>query len=120
VPVNFARRPLWLVKGVDRSGRNDFRIGHLETEWKLSHDPLALVISVSLVAAAAPDAPSAPDSEAADLVLYNGKVVTVDGSFSIARAVAIRASDRRGGRRRARSGHSPGQRRSRSTSRAHA
>ena len=28
VPVNFARRPLWLVKGVDRSGRNDFRIGH--------------------------------------------------------------------------------------------
>ena len=33
VPVNFARRPLWLVKGVDRSGRNDFRIGHI---WKLS------------------------------------------------------------------------------------
>ncbi|MDB5913511.1 MAG: phytanoyl-CoA dioxygenase family protein [Ramlibacter sp.] len=28
VPVNFARRPLWLVKGVDRSGRNDFTIGH--------------------------------------------------------------------------------------------
>jgi len=28
VPVNFARRPLWLVRGVDRSGRNDFRIGH--------------------------------------------------------------------------------------------
>jgi hypothetical protein len=28
VPVNFARRPLWLVKGVDRSGRNDFSIGH--------------------------------------------------------------------------------------------
>ena len=28
VPVNFARRPLWLVKGVDRSGRNDFNIGH--------------------------------------------------------------------------------------------
>ena len=28
VPVNFARRPLWLVKGVDRSGRNDFAIGH--------------------------------------------------------------------------------------------
>ena len=27
VPVNFARRPLWLVRGVDRSGRNDFRIG---------------------------------------------------------------------------------------------
>jgi len=28
VPVNFARRPLWLVKGQDRSGRNDFSIGH--------------------------------------------------------------------------------------------
>ena len=28
VPVNFARRPLWLVRGVDRSGRNDFSIGH--------------------------------------------------------------------------------------------
>ena len=28
VPVNFARRPLWLVKGVDRSGRNDFSVGH--------------------------------------------------------------------------------------------
>jgi hypothetical protein len=30
VPVNFARRPLWLVKGVDRSGRNDFDLGHTE------------------------------------------------------------------------------------------
>lgn len=30
VPVNFARRPLWLVKGVDRSGRNDFNLGHTE------------------------------------------------------------------------------------------
>jgi hypothetical protein len=28
VPVDFARRPLWLVSGVDRSGRNDFVIGH--------------------------------------------------------------------------------------------
>jgi ectoine hydroxylase-related dioxygenase (phytanoyl-CoA dioxygenase family) len=28
VPVNFAHRPLWLVKGVDRTGRNDFNIGH--------------------------------------------------------------------------------------------
>ena len=27
VPVNFARRPLWLLKGQDRAG-NDFRIGH--------------------------------------------------------------------------------------------
>ena len=28
VPVDFANRPLWLVKGVDRSGRNDFAVGH--------------------------------------------------------------------------------------------
>ncbi|HEY6353888.1 MAG TPA: hypothetical protein VIY30_05315, partial [Burkholderiaceae bacterium] len=28
VAVNFAQRPLWLLKGVDRSGRNDFEIGH--------------------------------------------------------------------------------------------
>ena len=27
VAVNFAQRPLWLVKGQDRAG-NDFRIGH--------------------------------------------------------------------------------------------
>jgi len=26
--VNFANRPLWLLKGVDRTGRNDFRRGH--------------------------------------------------------------------------------------------
>ena len=26
--VNFAQRPLWLLRGVDRSGRNDFEIGH--------------------------------------------------------------------------------------------
>jgi hypothetical protein len=26
--VDFARRPLWLLKGIDRSGRNDFEIGH--------------------------------------------------------------------------------------------
>jgi ectoine hydroxylase-related dioxygenase (phytanoyl-CoA dioxygenase family) len=28
VPVNFAQRPLWLLKGTDRSGRNDFTVGH--------------------------------------------------------------------------------------------
>jgi ectoine hydroxylase-related dioxygenase (phytanoyl-CoA dioxygenase family) len=26
--VNFAERPLWLLRGVDRSGRNDFELGH--------------------------------------------------------------------------------------------
>ena len=28
VAVNFANRPLWLLKGVDCSGRNDFEVGH--------------------------------------------------------------------------------------------
>jgi ectoine hydroxylase-related dioxygenase (phytanoyl-CoA dioxygenase family) len=28
VPVAFATRPLWLVSGVDRTGKNDFTIGH--------------------------------------------------------------------------------------------
>ena len=28
IPVAFATRPLWLVRGVDRTGRNDFTIGH--------------------------------------------------------------------------------------------
>jgi ectoine hydroxylase-related dioxygenase (phytanoyl-CoA dioxygenase family) len=28
VPVDFAQRPLWLVRGVDRQGGNDLRAGH--------------------------------------------------------------------------------------------
>jgi hypothetical protein len=32
VPVNFAQRPLWLVKGVDRHGGNDFIAGHCVAE----------------------------------------------------------------------------------------
>ena len=28
VPVNFAQRPIWLLRGVDRSGRNNFKVGH--------------------------------------------------------------------------------------------
>jgi hypothetical protein len=28
IPVSFATRPLWLVKGIDRTGRNDFEVGH--------------------------------------------------------------------------------------------
>lgn len=31
VPVEFAQRPIWLVRGTDRSGLNDFDIGH--TLW---------------------------------------------------------------------------------------
>jgi chlorinating enzyme len=31
VPVNFAQRPLWLVRGVDRCGLNDFEVGHRRT-----------------------------------------------------------------------------------------
>jgi ectoine hydroxylase-related dioxygenase (phytanoyl-CoA dioxygenase family) len=27
VPVAFATRPLWLLRGADRTGRNDFRVG---------------------------------------------------------------------------------------------
>ena len=28
-PVEFPRRPIWLVRGVDRCGKNDFTIGHI-------------------------------------------------------------------------------------------
>ena len=28
IAVNFAQRPIWLLRGVDRSGRNDFSVGH--------------------------------------------------------------------------------------------
>jgi hypothetical protein len=28
VPVEFAGRPIWLVRGIDRCGRNDFATGH--------------------------------------------------------------------------------------------
>jgi Phytanoyl-CoA dioxygenase (PhyH) len=29
VAVNFAQRPIWLLRGVDRTGQNDFVVGHL-------------------------------------------------------------------------------------------
>ena len=28
IPVSFAQRPLWLLRGKDRTGRNDFAVGH--------------------------------------------------------------------------------------------
>jgi hypothetical protein len=28
VAVNFANRPLWLLSGMDRTGLNDFEVGH--------------------------------------------------------------------------------------------
>jgi len=28
VPVSFATRPLWLLRGQDRTGQNDFEVGH--------------------------------------------------------------------------------------------
>jgi ectoine hydroxylase-related dioxygenase (phytanoyl-CoA dioxygenase family) len=28
VPVSFGTRPLWLLRGEDRTGRNDFQVGH--------------------------------------------------------------------------------------------
>ena len=31
VPLEFARRPIWLVRGIDRHGGNDFAVGH--TLW---------------------------------------------------------------------------------------
>lgn len=32
VPVSFGTRPLWLLRGVDRTGRNDFSVGHRRSE----------------------------------------------------------------------------------------
>ena len=29
---DFAMRPIWLARGADRTGRNDFRVGHLPGE----------------------------------------------------------------------------------------
>ena len=28
IPVSFATRPLWLLRGQDRTGQNDFTVGH--------------------------------------------------------------------------------------------
>jgi predicted amidohydrolase YtcJ len=60
--------------------------------------PRLVVLAVALLAAAAPRAaspttPPAQQPARADLVLYNGRVITVDDAFTIAEAVAI-AGDR--------------------------
>jgi predicted amidohydrolase YtcJ len=47
-------------------------------------------IAISAVLAACSAAPGTPDAAAPELILYNGKIVTVDASFSIAQGVAIR------------------------------
>ena len=36
---DFAQRPIWLARGVDRTGRNDFRIGHRPDEVPCSSPP---------------------------------------------------------------------------------
>src|SRR5919108_1724786 len=53
----------------------------------------AAACAACLLVACAPQPPSAPPAPSTppDLVLYNGKIVTVDPAFSIAHAVAIRA-----------------------------
>src|ERR1041385_1787540 len=49
------------------------------------------VATIAALLAASPGAgPTAPEGEAADLILHNGRIVTVDGGFTIARAVAVR------------------------------
>lgn len=52
----------------------------------------AVALAACLLAACAAQEPSAPPapSTAPDLVLYNGKIITVDAASSIAQAVAIR------------------------------
>ena len=49
----------------------------------------AFVLLATLAAGCA-STPSSPPGPAPDVVLYNGKIVTVDAAFSIAQAVAIR------------------------------
>src|SRR5690348_8041254 len=54
----------------------------------------AVALAACLLAACTtpePSAPSASTTAPPDLVLYNGKIVTVDGAFSMAQAVAIHA-----------------------------
>src|SRR5690349_11432832 len=48
----------------------------------------AMAVLAVLVACSAPS--GIPDAAAPDLILHNGKIVTVDSSFSIAQAMAIR------------------------------
>src|SRR5438128_4696367 len=50
----------------------------------------AVALLAGILAACAMGPAPQPKGEAPDLVLYNGKIVTVDAAFSIAQAVAIR------------------------------
>ena len=59
--------------------------------WK----PIAVGMAMALACGAMLVSAQQP---AADLILYNGKIITVDNKFSIAQAVAVRGD--RGPRRR--------------------
>ena len=49
-----------------------------------------LLACLCAVLTACSNAPGTPDAAAPELILHNGKIVTVDANFSIAQAVAIR------------------------------
>jgi len=49
-----------------------------------------VIVSGAILAACSGAAGLLDAGESPDLILYNGKIVTVDSAFSIARAVAIR------------------------------
>src|SRR6476661_8986613 len=59
----------------------------MSTAMKLRHIGVLLAAGIG---AGCSTSPAPQSGETADLVLYNGKIVTVDATFSIAQAVAIR------------------------------
>ncbi|MEE9230089.1 MAG: amidohydrolase [Acidobacteriota bacterium] len=52
--------------------------------------PLSLIVLFIAIACAQEQGPPIPDSLAADMVLVNGQIITVDSEDSIARAIAIK------------------------------
>jgi hypothetical protein len=51
---------------------------------------ISFILSVGLLLISTHCSTSTPDALAPDLILHNGKIVTVDGDFSVAQAVAIK------------------------------